>query len=462
MIDADVVVLGGGSGAEWVWQGLAGRRRVDVVEAGRVGGECPFVACVPSKALLRAAHVRRLVRAAHHLGASGHPLDPGPGREAWLAAVTRRDDVADHRDDQANAAELERLGARLHRGRGRILGPGRLAVTAADGAVTELRYRDLVVATGSRPTAPPVDGLDGVPTWTSDEALSSAELPGRLAVLGGGPVGCELAQIYASFGVEVTLVEHADRLLAREDPAISGVLADALAGCGVRLRLGVRLERAVPAGGGARLELSDGAALEVDRVLVATGRTPNVDGIGLEALGIDPDPAGLATLPSGAVPGVPHLWAAGDVTGAAPYTHTANHQSRTVAANLRGEAREADLRAVPRAVYTEPTVAAVGLTPAQAAERGLDVAVEAMGFDETARGATDRIEAGCVQLVADRAGGVLVGAAAVGPAADELIGELVLAIRAQVPLAVLADVIHPFPTHAEALEPPLRALAGRA
>ncbi|HET9689641.1 MAG TPA: NAD(P)/FAD-dependent oxidoreductase [Acidimicrobiales bacterium] len=462
MIDADVVVLGGGSGAEWVWQGVRGRR-VDVIEASRVGGECPFVACVPSKALLRSAHVRSLAFAAHTVGATAAPVDLDDPADAWRVAVARRDELSDGRDDAANADGLRAAGATLHRGRGRITAPGVVTVTADDGSEQQLRYRDLVVATGSRPVIPPIDGLDTVDYWTSDTALSSPELPGRLAVLGGGPIGCELAQVYAAFGVEVHLVESADRLVDREEPRASALLADALTAGDVRLHLGAKADAVAgpapgaPTGAPVTVRLDDGTVLEVDRLLVVTGRRPNSDGIGLDVLGIDPSE--LRVDDHCRVVGAPGVWAAGDVTGVAPYTHTANYQSRVIADNLSGGDRRADTRAIPRAVYTAPALAAVGLTEAAARAAGIDVLVEAMGLDQTARGSTDGVDAGLIVLVADRASGQLVGATVVGPGADELIGEAVLAVRAAVPIRVLADVVHPFPTHAEAYEPPLRALA---
>lgn len=457
----DIVILGGGSGGEWIWQEVPDRR-IAVVESGRVGGECPFVACIPSKAMLRAAHVRHLAQAAHRLGATVSPVRLSDPAAAWEAAIGRRDEVSEGRDDRANAQELEKGGAVLFRGRGEITGPGRLRVSHSDGSATDLTWTDLVVATGSVPVRPPIDGLDSVPTWTSDEALSSGERPDRLAVLGGGPVGCELAQIYASFGVSVTLVESAERLLAREEPRVSAILADALRADGVDVRLGsqVRSCRPGPAGR-ARLDLAGGVSLDVDRVLVATGRRPNVDGIGLAAIGIDAAGSALQTDSRCRVVGADHVWAAGDVTGVAPFTHTANYQSRVVAANLRGEARSADYRALPRAVYTNPAVASVGLTEAAALERGMDVMVETMELEATARASTDCTGPGCVILVANRISGTLVGASVAGPGADEVIGEAVLAVRAEIPVSVLADVVHPFPTHAEALEPPLRRLAVR-
>ena len=454
----DIVVLGGGSGGEWIWQEVPGRR-IAVVEADRVGGECPFVACVPSKALLRAAHVRRLASRARILGAAAAAPDLGDPAAAYPLAVERRDRVSEGRDDSENADQLRSTGAVLFRGRGRIAGPGRLTVTTGAGERTVIGWTDLVIATGSRPVVPPVDGLDRVPTWTSDQALSSAERPGRLAVLGGGPVGCELAQAYAGFGVEVTIIESADRLISREEPELSQLIREALERDGVAVRTGARLERCRPGERRAVLALSDGTTLEADRVLVATGRRPNLDDIGLDSLGISPGESGLTVDARGRVEGAPGVWAAGDVTGVAPFTHTANYQSRVVAANLRGEDVVADYRAIPRAVYTDPALAAVGLTGAAAREQGLDVLVEAMDLAGTARASTDGVDSGRLVLVADRREGVLVGASAVGPGADEFIGEAILAVRARIPVGVLADVVHPFPSLAEAYEPPVRRLA---
>ena len=225
------------------------------------------------------------------------------------------------------------------------------------------------------------------------------------------------------------------------------------------MRLGVGLERAEPAGAGARLTLSDGTTVEVERVLVATGRTPTTEGLGLDVLGVEPGDKGeLAVDERCRVEGQEHVWAAGDVTQKGPYTHTANYQARVVAANLLGEHRTADYSAIPRAVYTEPAVASVGMDAATAAEQGLEAQTAVMDVGETARAATEG--AGGGRLVLTAVDGVLVGAAAIGPRADEWLAEATLAIRARVPLEVLADVVHAFPTFGEAYEPPVRELAG--
>jgi dihydrolipoamide dehydrogenase len=390
----------------------------------------------------------------------GAPVALGDPAAAFAAAVARRDLISEGRDDSRKVEELSQSGAVLFRGRGRINGPGRVVVESPTGELQELGYSDLVINTGSSPVRPPVPGLDQVPTWSSDEALSSADLPKSLAVLGGGPVGCELAQVYSAFGVKVTLIEMADRLLEKEEPPLAAILEEVLARNGIDVRTGTRLVGAAWGGPGARLALEGGEGVEVERVLIATGRQPNVDGIGLESLGLVPNPTGLVTDERGRVEGAEHVWAAGDVTGAAPFTHTANYQARIVVANLRGHPMMGDYRALPRAVYTDPPVAAVGLTVESARAAGVQVTVASTSLAETGRAGTDGIDLGALHLVADSVKGVLVGAAAIGPGADELIGEATLAIRAQIPIAVFADVVHAFPTYAEAYEPPLRELAG--
>ena len=456
----DVVVLGAGSGGEAVWGSLSDRT-VAVVESGRVGGECPYVACIPSKAMLRSAQVRRLAGRAHLLGATDRPLELGDPAGAFAAAVRRRDDAADHRDDRGSARELEETGAVLLRGRGKVVAPGRVRVTDSSGSEREIGYGQLVIATGSRPAKPTIPGLDRVPCWTSDQALSSDELPGSVTVLGGGPVGCELAQIYCAFGAQVTVIEASEQLLGNEDRWLGAALARILVEDGIDVRTKVAVESVEPGAGGAVLHLPGGQDVRAARVVVATGRTPNLAGLGLETLGVEVDGDSLSTDPTGRVVGVDHLWAAGDVTGVAPFTHTASYQSRLVAANLRGEARVADYRAIPRVVYTDPAVAAVGFSEASAQEQGLTVAVEEIATAELARATIDGIDRGALRLVADMNAGLLVGAAAIGPAADEIVSELTLAIRARIPLYVLADVIHPFPTYAEGLGPALGRLAGR-
>lgn len=453
MPEFDVVVLGGGTAGTLVAAEVArAGRTVALVEAGLVGGESPYLACIPSKSLLQSA--RR--------------------GETWEHAVARRDEVAGHLDDSAAVASLAAAGVTLIRGTARVSKPGVIEVTgagpggggrrgrrASDGEASVLGYADLVIATGSEPVAPPAEGLTDVPVWTSAEALSCPDLPRRLIVLGGGPVGCELTQIYASFGSQVTLVEAEAQVLPDEAAFAGEILGDALRRTGAELRLGSPVVKAETLDAGLALTLADGTRLEGDRVLLATGRRPRLSGLGLDVLGIELTAAGALPVDAACRAGE-RIWAAGDVTGLGAYTHTARYQARIVAANILGGNRVADYRAIPRAVYTTPSVYTVGVSPRHASSAGLELITAGQDLAETARAAVDDDDRGRVELYADAArGDILAGAAAVGPYAEEWMGEIALAIRAAVPLSVLADAVHAFPTYGEALEQSLRELAGR-
>lgn len=465
----DVVVMGAGSAGENAASALAkAGRRVALVEAGRVGGDCPYLACVPSKAVLRSASARHEARRLAELGGAGASPFLDDDDLAFRAAVRRRDDLVWHLDDTQAAEGVQADGVVLVRGRGRVVRPG---VVDVEGR--ELGWTDLLVATGSRPVVPPIPGLDAVPTWTSDEALTTQDRPESLLVLGGGAVGVEQAQTFARFGVRVVLVEPGEQLLGKEEPAVAARLADALRADGVDVRLTTEVVSAevVPAGTGAgrqgvRLHLSGtsgqqtAATVDVAHVLVATGRTPTSAGLGMDVLGIEPAEDGSIEVDDHCrVRGQQHVWAAGDVTGVAPYTHTANYQARVVVGNLLGRDSVADYRAIPRVVYTEPAVASVGMDESAAREAGLDVVTATMDVGETGRASTEGAGGGLLVLTADRRAGVLVGAAAIGPHADDWLSEAVLAVRARVPVSVLVDVVHAFPTYGEAYEPPLQELA---
>ena len=433
----DVVVLGGGIAGERVAvEAAGGGKSVALVEAGLVGGESPYLACIPSNSLLRSAR----------------------GGETWENAVARRDALIARLDDSAAAGRLAGAGVSLVRGTGRVTAPGTVTVhSSGDGEDTELSYADLVIATGSEPVAPPIEGLADIQAWTTAEALTCPDLPRRLIILGGGPAGCELAQIYATFGSAVTLIETEDRLLAAE-PAFTGeILAEALRRAGVDLRLGSAAVKASREDDGLAVQLADGTRLEADRLLLASGRRPRLTGLGLEALGIDVTPGKPLTVDQ-ACRVADGVWAAGDATGTG-HTHVASYQAGIVAANILGAARVADYRALPRAVYTDPSVFAVGLTPQTAAAAGVAIQTAASALAGTARARLDAHDAGYVELYAEPDSGMLVGAAAVGPDAADWMAEITLAIRAEIPVKTLADVVHAFPTHGEVLEAPLRALS---
>jgi pyruvate/2-oxoglutarate dehydrogenase complex dihydrolipoamide dehydrogenase (E3) component len=453
MDKADIMIIGAGAGAKLIW-GSVPDRSVAVVERELVGGYCPFYACVPSKAMLRSARV-------WELGAdeqfSGLFTGRSDAAAAYRQAVARREQIVNGRDDSLTAAALQKTGARLLRGTGRIVQPG---VVEVDG--TRIEYRDLVLNTGSTPTVPDVPGLDTVPTWTSEQAMSTSEQPRSVAVFGGGPVGCELAYLFAVLGSQVTVIQRNARLIPREEPEASASMAERLAAVGVRVLLGHQAASAQRIGAGARLTLVGGDAVDADRVVLAAGRQPRTAGLGLEALGLDVDPGEAIKVDERCrVVGTENVWAVGDVTGVAPFTHTAHYQGRVVAANLAGRQVRADYRGVPRAVYTTPVLAAVGHTEASARAAGIEPMVARAAVSDTVRSTTDGSAQGWLKLLADPRRGTLVGATAMGGYAEEWISEVSLAVRAKVPVTAYADVVHPFPTYGEILEGPLWSLAAK-
>src|SRR5580704_13973954 len=433
----DVVVLGGGTaGVDVATEVVRGGKSVALVEAGLIGGESPYLACLPSNSLL---------------------LSASQG-VTWEDAVARRNEVTGGLDDSGAAMRLTSSGVTVFRGTGRITGPGEVSVelSSDSGAgPTSLTYTDLVIATGCEPVAPPIEGLSDIPTWTTAQGLLSPDLPRRLLVLGGGPAGCELAQIFAAFGSQVTLIEADAGLLPGEAAFAGEILAAALRRAGVEIFLGSPATKAERTPDGLTLALEDGTRIDADRLLLATGRRPRLTGLGLDALGITVAPGqALPTdascrVVSGAL-GPGPVWAAGDVTGIT-HTHASRYQAGVVAANLLGQPREADYSAIPRCVYTAPSVYAVG-EPARA---GLSVA--RVPLSDTVRGRLGRDDLGRLELYA--ADGVLVGAVAVGPDAAAWMAEVTLAIRAKIPVTVLADVVHAFPTYGEALQAAFRELA---
>jgi pyruvate/2-oxoglutarate dehydrogenase complex dihydrolipoamide dehydrogenase (E3) component len=424
----DVVVLGGGTAGVHVATEVAGGgKSVALVEAGLIGGESPYLACLPSNSLLLSAS--RGV--------------------TWEDAVARRDEVTGGLDDSGVAQRLTSSGVTVVRGTGRITGPGAVEVALAAGGTTSLAYADLVIATGCEPVAPPIEGLSDIATWTTAQGLLSPDLPRRLLVLGGGSAGCELAQIFAAFGSQVTLIEADAGLLPGEAAFAGEILAAALRRAGVEIFLGSPATKAERTPDGLTLALEDGTRIDADRLLLATGRRPRLTGLGLDVLGITVTP-GQALPTDASCQVVSGVWAAGDVTGIT-HTHASRYQAGVVAANLLGRPREADYSAIPRCVYTVPSVYAVG-EPARA---GLSVA--RVPLSDTVRGRLGGDDLGRLELYA--ADGVLAGAVAVGPDAATWMAEVTLAIRAKIPVTVLADVVHAFPTYGEALQAAFRELA---
>jgi dihydrolipoamide dehydrogenase len=380
-------------------------------------------------------------------GAFASALDVDDPGVAWRHAVQMRDERAKHLDDTEATRSLEREGVEIVRGEGRIAAPGRIGV-----GDRELPYDNLLISVGAEAMLPPIPGLVDVLPWTSDDALTSDELPESLLILGGGAIGVELAQVYSTFGTRVTVVEALDRLLPGEEPEVSAVVKQVLAQTGVAVALGVGVDRASTSDGRTVLHLADGSQLTGGQLLVATGRRPRTTGYGLELLHIATSAAGIPTDDHGRVPGHRNVYAAGDVTGQHPFTHTANYAGRVVAVNVLGGDARLHLNAVPRGVFIDPPVAGVGVAADQAREDGRSVVRATMDVGDTARGWLES-EGGVLVLNADAEQGVLIGASAIGPRADEWIAQVTLAVRARIPLATLVDTIQPFPAVSEALFP---------
>jgi pyruvate/2-oxoglutarate dehydrogenase complex dihydrolipoamide dehydrogenase (E3) component len=417
-----VVVLGGGSSGEHfvgALRRLDRETRVTVVERRLVGGECSYWACMPTKTMLRAPEVR--AEAERSWGA----LDPGP---LDASAVFAWRDLVAERDDSSQVEWLAAQDAKLVRGDAVVEEPGFVTV-----GEEELRYDRLVIATGSSPVVPST--VEGTDHWTNVEATETTEVPGTLLVLGGGPVGCELAQFFARVGSRVTLVQSAERLLPRVDADAAALVDAALREDGVEVRVGASVDAAQLQG--------------YDRVLVATGRKPNVDG--LEPLGLNVTRRGIEV--DERMRAAENVWAIGDVTGIAPFTHVGKYHARVAAYDFAGRPVRADHRAVPATIFTDPQVAVVGSLDGGAVTSTwpLSATPRLSTYERPKR-------EGFVKIAADAERRVVTGAVAVGPEAGEWLQQLTLAIRAETPIEVLLDVIQPYPTFSEAVFFALREL----
>ena len=447
----DVIVIGMGPGGEDVAGRLAeAGLSVLGVESALVGGECPYWGCVPSKMMIRGANALAEARRVGEL--SGAVGDVVPD---WTPVAQRiRDEATDNWDDQVAVDRFVGKGGVFVRGHGRLVGPREVDVAGVRYSAT----RGVVVATGGAPAVPPIQGLADVPFWTNHEFVQARELPASLVVLGGGAIGCELTQVAARFGVQVTLVEALPRLLALEEPAAGELVAGALRADGVDVRTGVLAASVSGRAGEITVRLQDGGSVTAEALLVATGRRVDVSAVGLDAVGVD---ASARAVPVDEWCRVADgVWAVGDITGKGAFTHVAMYQADVVVRDVLGQGGPpATYHAVPRVTFTDPEVGSVGLSSASAREQLAKVRVGTAAVPSSARGWIHKVgNEGFITLVEDAEQGVLVGATSAGPVGGEVLGLLALAVHARVPVTTLASMIYAYPTFHRGVQDALRDL----
>jgi dihydrolipoamide dehydrogenase len=435
----DIVVIGSGAAGEAAaHQARRLGASVAIIERELVGGSCPFWACMPSKALLHAAGI--------HAVGGDYPWTRASAFRDWMINREQRD----WPDDSSHVAKLEAAGAVVVRGTAKLAGPGVVQVTAPDGTRTDVVGRKVIVAVGSHSTIPDdLPGLDHITPWTNREATSARDLPRSLLIVGGGPTGVEIAQAYARYGVPVTIVHRDDRVNQRDHPKNSAVLGRALERDGVELRLGIRVERLEPAptrGDSHVAVLSDGTRATGHEVLFAIGRTVPLDELGLESVGVEVHHGRVK--PDDQLRIADGVFVAGDPAGPEMHTHLAHYQGEMAVRMALGEDVRPDYSAIPRATYTDPETAGVGLRLDEAA--GHDAFEETADLAKSAKGEVSE-SFGHATVVVDRREHTLLGAFIGGPGASEAIHEAVLAVKTKVPIEVLADTIHAFPTTARVL-----------
>jgi pyruvate/2-oxoglutarate dehydrogenase complex dihydrolipoamide dehydrogenase (E3) component len=447
---ADVIVIGMGPAGESVAGQLA-EAGLDVVGIDRelVGGECPYWGCVPSKMMIRAAHL--LAEARRIPGVAGTAEVVAD----WGQVAERiRSEATDNWDDTVAVDRFEGKGGRFIRGEGRIVGPGQVAV--GDRLIEATR--GIVVATGTRASVPPIPGLADTPFWTNRHAIEAKELPDSIVVLGGGAIGSELAQVFGRFGVDVTIVEALDRLLPLEEPEAGSLVGEVFAAEGIGVRVGVSAMAVSHADDRFTIELADGTRLQSQELLIATGRRTDLAGVGVGAIGLDEAARSLEVDERMRV--AEGVWAVGDITGRGAFTHVGMYQAEIAVADILGtEHAPASYHAVPRVTFTDPEVGSVGLTEQQAADAGIDVRTALVQVPHTARGWLHKTgNEGIIKLVADGDQGILVGATAAGPNGGEVLGLLALAVHARVPVGDLRTMMYAYPTFHRGIEDAARAL----
>ena len=447
-VQVDVVVVGLGPGGESAATQLAkAGLKVVAVERRLVGGECPYYGCIPSKMMIRAADVIAEARRVPGL-AGASTVSPD-----WAPVHARiRDEATTDWDDSIAVDRLEDAGATLVRGAAVLTAPRTVEVAGT----TYVASKGVLLNTGTDPAAPPIEGLADTPYWTNRDACRLEELPGSLIVVGGGAIGAEMAQAFSRFGVRVTVLEVARRILAPEEPEASKLVADVFGREGIQVLAGAEITSVKYADGQFAVEV-DGQTLHAEKLLVAAGRRPNLGDLGLDTVGLDPSARSVEVDPR--MRAGEGLWAIGDITGKGAFTHMSMYQAAVAVRDILGQdGPEASYHAVPRVTFTDPEVGSVGMTEVQAREAGLNVRVGTTDLASSTRGWIARGE-GLVKLVEDADRGVLVGATSVGPTGGEVLSMLVTAVHAEVPTDSLRSMIYAYPTFHRAVEDALSRLS---
>lgn len=471
----DVVVIGMGPGGELVAEELLKRGlRVVAIESELMGGECADWGCVPTKMMVRAANLLAEAGRVNTMAGSASVVPD------WKPVAARIREEATHNwNDQESVIAFENKGGRFIRGTARLVDADDRAIDRWDGesgAIGKERSKTVishdvevnghrftprlgvVIATGAKSAAPDIAGLAGLPYWTNRDIVQLASLPSSLAILGGGAIAVELGQLLARFGVSVTIVEVADRLLASEEPEASQLLEDILRAEGIAVTTGAVVAKVTHSPHGFELDLGLRGRIRADQLLVATGRRPDLQGLGVEVLGVDPASSHLTTDENMRV--APGIWAVGDVTGRGSFTHVATYQARIAVNDIAGSPTDgANYRAVPRVVYTDPEIGSVGMSEETARAEGLKVRIGLAPIPTEARGWIHKVgNNGLIKLIEDCDRGVLVGALSIGPCGGEVLAVLTLAIHAEVPTSTLKSMLYAYPTFHRAIEAALADL----
>ncbi len=434
--EVDVIILGVGTcGEDLSHQLIDAGVNVVGIEPNLVGGECPYWACLPSKMMIRTTNAIQESRRVEKL-AGKVKLEPD-----WKPLAERIRGLTAGWDGSGADERFEKRGGKLVKGYGKLTGPRTVAV----GDESFKASIGVVIATGSKPSIPPIPGLDNLDYWSTHDVIQLEELPESIIIIGGGASGCELGQVLARFNVEVTIIEAADSMLHEEEPEVSEVLKSAFTDEGIKIEIGKSVQRVESNGGSFTVTLSDEKKISAERLFLASGREVDLSNLGLESVGLDGQAKFIQV--DERMRAGEGIWAMGDVTGKALFSHVALYQSAIIASELLDkEHPPAQYHAIPRGTFTDPEVGGVGMTEAKAREAGLDIAVVVKQIPATFRGAVHGVQNGLIKLIINRDTKTLVGASTVGPEAVEIMGILNLAVHERIPLTKLQNMMYAFPS----------------